>query len=470
METRPKEPAGSLEEARARIAELEAENATLRSLAEQLLSERKLAYKRLFAPSSEASDTEQLQLFNEAESLADPDATEPAAEEITYRHHKAVGKREADLSALEHVRIDYELDEEERVCPQCLGPLHDMGPEVRSELTIVPAKIYVTEHARHKYACRHCDREDITTPIIKAPSPKPFLPKTIASPSLLAHIIESKYVLSVPLYRQEVDWRAKGIQMPRANMANWIIAAASKLSPLIEQMRKDLLGCEVLHADETVMQVLKEPDKRPAAKSYMWLYRTGSDAAHPLIIYDWQKSRATSCAQNFLKGFGGYLHTDGYEAYHKLNDVTVVGCMAHVRRKFNDAADITPKDVWINSLAAAGLAFCNKLFALEKQWTDTDPEARYQLRLERSLPIFDEFICWARGVRALPKSAPGRAIRYLLSQEPYLRNVYLDGRLELSNNRAERSIKPFVIGRNYVLSCAMCQVTTFSQLKAAQPG
>jgi len=466
-------PVESLEEARSRIRDLEAENATLRNLAEQLLTEKKLAYKRLFAPSSEAGASDQLQLFNEAESLADPDAAEPATEEITYRRHKTVGKREADLSTLEHVRIDYELPEDERLCPVCSGPLHDMGSDTRRELTIVPAKIYVTEHATHKYACRHCDRHDITTPIIRATGPKPFLPKTIASPSLLAHIIESKYVLSVPLYRQEADWRAKGVQMPRANMANWIIASAQRLIPLAQQMRADLLNHEVLHADETVMQVLKEPDKRPAAKSYMWLYRTGSDANHPLILYDWQKSRAAACAQNFCKGWSGYLHTDGYEAYHKLEDVTVVGCMAHVRRKFNDAYEIMPKDARLNSLAAVGLDWCNRLFALERQWIDVSPDEKYQLRLEKSLPIFDEFIGWAKVAGALPKSAPGRAIHYLLSQEPYLRNIYLDGRLEISNNRAERSIKPFVIGRKNWLFAnsikgAQASATLYSIIETAK--
>jgi len=456
-----------------RIADLEAENATLRSLAEQLLTEKKLAYKKMFAPSSEASDTDQLPLFNEAESLAEPTAAEPEVEEITYRRRKTVGKRAADLSKLEHVRIDYELPEEKRVCPKCSGPLHDMGSDVRFELTIVPAKIYVTEHAAHKYACRHCDTCDITTPVIKATSPQAFLPKTIASPTLLAHIIESKYVLSVPLYRQEADWKSKDIELSRTNMANWIIAAATKLQPLYEQMKADLRGHEVLHADETVMQVLKEPDKKPTTKSYIWLYRTGSDATHPLIIYDWRKSRAAPCVQDFLADWSGYLHTDGYEAYHKLQEATVVGCMAHVRRKFNDAYEIAPKDSRINSLAARGLDFCNRLFALERQWADTEPDQRYQLRLEASLPIFEEFISWAKSAGALPKSAPGRAIRYTLSQESYLKNVYLDGRLELSNNRAERSIKPFVIGRKNWLFAnsvrgAIASATLYSIIETAK--
>jgi transposase len=447
MESTVDRPVETLAEARLRISELEAENTTLRNLAEQLLTEKKLAYRRLFAPSSETSDTEQLQLFNEAESSENSKAIEPDIATITYRRRKVAGKREADLAKFEHICIDYELPEDKRVCPRCKGSLHDMGVDVRRELSIIPAKIYVTEHAQHKYACRHCDTHDILTPVIRADAPRPFLPKTIASATLLAHLIEAKYTLALPLYRQEADWKAKGIEISRTNMANWICTSAQKLEPLYRQMKTDLRTHDVLHADETTCQVLKEPDRKPAAKSYMWLYRTGSDAKHPLIIYDWQKSRAACCAQDFLKDFRGYLHTDGYQAYHKLEGVTVTGCMAHVRRKFNDALSILPKDGRQGSIAACGLNFCNALFVLERQWTDLDPYKRFKLRIAQSKPIFEEFVTWARSVKVLPESAPGKALYYLLSQEPYLKNFYLDGRLELSNNRAERSIKPFVIGR-----------------------
>jgi hypothetical protein len=179
----------------------------------------------------------------------------------------------------------------------------------------------------------------------------------------------------------------------------------------------------------------------------MWLYRTSGDSLHPLILYEWQKSRAGACAQEFLGTKSRYLHTDGYEAYHKLKGPTIVGCMSHARRKFDEAYKILPEKSRADSLAAQGLKFCNALFALEHKWCDLDPDERYRLRLEKSKPIFDEFVSWAENVNALPKSALGKAIHYLLSQKSYLANVYLDGRLELSNNRAERSIKPFVIGR-----------------------
>jgi len=437
----------TLDEASIHIEELTRERDLYKTLAEQLAGEIKLKNRKLFAPSSEKSDGEQLQLFNEAESTADSSVPEPEIEEISYKRKKQKGKREADLSKLETVRIDYELEEDERICPQCEGSLHDMGADLHRELTIVPARIYVTEHAAHKYACRNCDINATKTPIIKAKAPKPLIPKSLASATLIAHTIANKYTLALPLYRQEADWKAKGIDISRANMANWILKTAQAVTPVWEQMKCDLLALEVLHADETTMQVLKEPGKKAATKSYMWLYRSSGDTTHPLILYEWKKSRSAQCAQEFLGDFSRYMHADGHEAYHKLTGPTIVGCMAHVRRKFSDALSILDEHARKDSLALAGLSYCNRLFKLEEDWTDVSSDERFKLRLEKSKPVFEEFIAWAKSAKVLPKSPPGKAIQYLLNQEPYLKNIYLDGRLELSNNRAERSIKPFVIGR-----------------------
>ena len=439
------EATASLEELDREIAELTRERDLYKSLSEQLATQIKLKNRKLFAPTSEATD--QLQLFNEAEALSDASAVEPEIEQITYRRKKQVGKREADLSKFERVRIDYELDAHEQICPACESDLHDMGVDIRSELTIVPARICVTEHAAHKYACRTCQVHNTSTPIVKANSPAPIIEKSIASPSLVSHIIASKYTLALPLYRQEADWRAKGIDIPCQNMANWILRAADWAQPIYQQMKADLLAHEVIHADETVMQVLREPGKKAAAKSYIWLYRSGGDCAHPLILYDWKKSRSLGCLKEFLGSYCGYIHADGYDAYHKLEGATIVGCMAHVRRKFADALSVLDEKARLDSEAAKGLAYCNALFDLERQWAGLEPDKRFKERTEKSKPLFDEFILWAQNVRALPKSPLGKAIAYLLNQKPYLENVYLDGRLELSNNRAERSIKPFVIGR-----------------------
>jgi len=437
----------ALKEARAENAVLKAEVATLKTLVAQLQEQARLSARRQYGTSSEKAGPGQLPLFNEAEAHAPAKACAPVHEEITYRRRKAAGKREADLSKLEHVRIDYGLDESERTCPACSGPLHDMGTEVRSELTVVPARIYVTDHAAHKYACRHCDRHAEATPILTAKAPEPLIKGSYASASLIAHTITSKYQLALPLYRQEADWRSKGIDISRQSMANWVIAAAEFARPVYELMRADLISRDIICADETTVQVLGEPGRPAASKSYMWLYRSGADAEHPLVLYDYRKSRSVDCPKGFLRGYSGYVCADGHGAYRKLPGVTVSGCMAHARRKFDEALKILPETERAGSSAAIGLGYFSTLFALERDFAGLGFDERYEARLEKSKPVFDEMCGWATSLPVLPKSACGRARHYLLAQRPYLENVYLDGRLEVSNNRAERSIKPFVIGR-----------------------
>jgi hypothetical protein len=186
----------------------------------------------------------------------------------------------------------------------------------------------------------------------------------------------------------------------------------------------------------------------------MWLYRTSGDPPHPIVIYEYQETRSGSHPKRFLDKFKGYLHADGYAGYRSLSaDITVVGCWAHLRRKFDEAVKSAPPDGRAGLPSQKGLDFCNRLFALEREFENLTTEERYEKRLERSKPLAGEFYAWANSVRALPKSALGKALRYALGQRPYLENVFKDGRLELSNNRAERSIKPFVIGRkNWLFS------------------
>jgi hypothetical protein len=216
---------------------------------------------------------------------------------------------------------------------------------------------------------------------------------------------------------------------------------------------------KVLHADETVLQVLKEPGKKATTNSYMWLYRTSREASHPIVLYEYQPTRSGSHPEKFLETFEGYLHVDGYAGYHNLpNSIIIVGCLAHSRRKFDEALKTIPPEERESSESRKGLEYCNQLFALERKYGDAglSPEERYQRRLEQSKPVFDALSQWAASTNALPKSALGRAIHYFEEQRPYLENVFLDGRLELSNNRAERSIKPFIIGRkNWLFSATV---------------
>lgn len=246
-------------------------------------------------------------------------------------------------------------------------------------------------------------------------------------------------------------------------MSNWILrAAADYLTPVYNALHRELLHREVLHADETTLQVLHEPGKKPQSESYMWLYRTGgfsvagSDngdvSERPIVLYEYQPGRGAKHPAAFLEGFRGYLHTDGYAGYHKLpEEITVVGCWAHARRKFDEALKSLPKGKVKNSAAWQGLDYCNQLFAIEQELADKPTTTRYEERQKKAKPVLDAMLAWANSRTAAPNSALGKALDYLKNQKPYLLNYLLDGRLEISNNRAERSIKPFVIDRKNFL-------------------
>ena len=217
-------------------------------------------------------------------------------------------------------------------------------------------------------------------------------------------------------------------------------------------MKKRLVKEKVLHADETTLQVLREPGKSAQSKSYMWLYRTGKHAAQPMILYEYKADRKAANAEKFLEGFSGWLHADGYPGYHRLPEkIRVVGCWAHLRRKFDEAVNSLPKKDQPDAAALRGQAYCSRLFAIEQELAELPPEERYTQRQERSKPVMDALLAWAETIHAAPKSALGKALYYLKEQWPYLIRVLEDGRLELSNNLAERSIKPFVIGRKNFL-------------------
>ena len=209
-----------------------------------------------------------------------------------------------------------------------------------------------------------------------------------------------------------------------------------------------------MHCDETTVQVLKESGKEAQSKSYMWLYRTSGDSKEAIVLYEYQPDRKYDRPKAFLKGFKGYIHSDGYEAYHGLSDgVVICGCFAHARRKFDEALKILKPHEQIGSKALAGKTYCDKLFEIERKLADYSSEDRYKKRLELSKPVLDEFLNWLNTCGALPKSALGKAVSYTLNQWKYLNNFLLDGRCEISNNRAERSVKPFVIGRKNFLFC-----------------
>ena len=440
-----------------RILALEQQNAELNARIKWFEEQLRLSRHKQFGASSERTIPEQINLFNEAEDTANPQLEEATMETVTYqRRKKQAGQRDELLKNLPVEVIEYRLPESEQVCPCCQGPLHEMSTQVRQELKIIPAQVKVVKHIQYIYACRQCELENTTTPITKAEMPRPILPGSLASPSMLAYIMDQKYTNSMPLYRQEQQFSRLGIDLSRQTMANWLLAAAEPwLKILYDRMHEHLIKRDILHADETNAAVLRESERSAESKSYMWLYRTGRDGP-PIVLYDYQTTRASKHPDKFLSGFKGYLQTDGYSGYGKLTGVTLVGCWAHARRKFTEALKVLPAAEKDKPVAASiGLDYCNKLFAIERQIKDISNQERYSKRLELSKPLLDEFYAWLKRQRqqALPKSAFGQAITYCLNQWDELSHFLLDGRLEIDNNRAERSIKPFVIGRkNFLFS------------------
>jgi transposase len=436
---------------------LQEENALLKQQVAELSSKLKwfeeqfrLSQQRQFGCSSEKTVPEQINLFNEAEMEAKPESPEPAVKEITYKRRKSKGHREEMLKDLPIEIIEYRLPEDEQVCSCCGGKLHEMSTEIRQEIKVIQPQVSVVKHVRHIYACRHCEQNEINTPVVTAPMPKPALPGSIASPSAIAHIMSQKFVEGLPLYRQENQWERLGVELSRQTMANWMILSSDRwLSLIYERMREYLLEKDILHADETTLQVLNEPGRTASSTSYMWLYRTGREGP-PIILYDYQTTRASKHPTKFLKDSKCYLHVDGYAGYNGMPNITLVGCWAHARRKFDEALKAMPKEKKdMPTAAKEGLDYCNKLFDIERELHDVTPKERYEERLKRSRPVLDAFLAWLKyqTPRILPKSALGQAVQYCRNQWDKLNAFLKDGRLEIDNNRSERSIKPFVIGR-----------------------
>ena len=240
-------------------------------------------------------------------------------------------------------------------------------------------------------------------------------------------------------------------------MSNWLLKATEDwLQPVYDVLHQRLCQEKVLHGDETTLQVLHEKGKSATSKSYMWLYRTGGNAEAPIVLYDYQPNRKAENAKTFLDGFSGWLHADGYQGYHRLPEqIRVVGCWAHARRKFDEALTAVPKEQQSASKPAEALCYFAKLFQMEQDFAALAVEERFAKRLEQEKPVLEALLACANRLKpqTAPKSALGKALYYLLEQWPYLVRYLEDGRLEFSNNRAERSIKPFVMGRKNFLFC-----------------
>ena len=469
METISRAEYERLQQEKARNAKLEAKFAAreqeqaqvITSLTlqnEWLLEQLKLSKKKLFGRSSEQAEQmvmDQLNLtYNEVEAYIfgmNSAGKAPVAVKAHERKRQFGNVLDVVPEGTPTEVVEHRLPENELTCSACGSQMVEIGKEVRRTLQMKPAEFWVREDVYYTYACKNCEQETGEANIVKAAKEPALLPGSFASAEAVAYLTAQKFVMYSPLYRLQQEFERQGLKLSRQTMANWLLNISEKwLRPVYDVLREQLCRESVLHADETTLQVLKEPGRSSTSKSYMWLYRTSGCTKQAIVLYEYQSTRKAEHAEHFLQGFSGWLHADGYQGYHKLpENIRVVGCWAHARRKFDEALQTLPKEMQKDAPAAIGECYCSRLFKLEQAFAELAPEERYEKRLEQEKPVLDALLSWANETQAktAPKSALGRAIHYLLEQWPYLTRYLEDGRLELSNNRAERSMKPFVMGR-----------------------
>jgi transposase len=424
------------------------------------LEQFRLMQKKQFGVSSEKNipAQEQLNLFNEPEALADGKQAEPTVEEITYTRRKQKTTKEENLEDLVTEVVEHELTGAALDCPQCSEMMQEVKIEERYEIKIIPAKVEVVKHRQHIYACANCEANDIHTPFKSGQGYIPFLPKSSASAETVAWLLDQKYDLGLPLYRLEQNVQQQmGLNLSRQTMSNWILKTAELyIEPMYAEMRRQLLMQQHLHADETTLQVLKEPGRTAEQKSYMWMFRTGRGSP-PMILYDYQTTRAAKHPVRFLEGSSGTLQVDGYAGYNQLRPkVQLAGCWAHVRRKFIEVLDSLPKGTdQTGSLSAEALKMIAELYAIESKlkvlWSDTLTEDAVQAiqaaRQSKSTEICDRYFEFCKANKNRSTGKLRQALEYGLNEEQKLRHFLSDPSCEIDNNRAERAIKPFVMGR-----------------------
>jgi transposase len=410
-----------------------------------------LLQRKKYAPQSEQVNWDQMGLFNEVEDLAASPAEEDleeADEKETITYERSKKKKRARLPEnLPRQEVIIDLEDKDKTCVHDGAALKKIGEEVSEKLEIVPAKVFVQKTIRYVYACPCCD-EGMKT----APAPKALLPKTMASPSLVAYMIIAKFMDGLPLYRQEKIYARIGVALTRQSMARWLIEVSQKLMPLYNLLQEDLLSRHYLNMDETTVQVLKEDGKKATSKSYMWVrYASG---INPIVLYDYSPTRSGQVPLELLEGFSGYLQVDGYDGYSMVcekNKLTRLGCMDHARRKFKDAFSTSGgKDI-----GKRGLIFFKSLYKIEDDIEKLSPNEKKRIRQEKSKPILEEMKKWVdeKRPKITPKSVSGKAINYFYNEYKYLVGYLEDGRLNISNCGVENKIRPFAIGRkNWLFS------------------
>jgi len=391
-------------------------------------------------------------LFNEAEQIAadSPIPNDVGDDEVHVPGHtRKRGKRKPLPADIERVVRNYDLSDSEKFCsdPECGCALKPIGFDSCEQLDIIPAKMRVIVHNRQKYACPSCQG---CVKVAEMP-PQP-IKKSIATPGTLAHVAVCKFEDALPLYRQEKIFERLGIDIPRATMARWMIACGTLVKPLIEKISLEILAGQVVHMDETPIQVLKEKGRKAWDKSYMWVMARGSPRGGPrAVIYNYNISRSQIVVEKLLRGYTGYVQSDefpGYNLVDKTDGLIRMGCWAHVRRQFIDALKTNPRG-GSGTVANEVITKIKLLYDVERNIKDLTPDDVVAARRERSLPILADLkkLEEEYSPQIPPKSATGKALTYMRNAWAHL-TTYVDcGHADIDNNYVERAIRPFTTGR-----------------------
>lgn len=397
--------------------------------------------------------------FNEAEATVNgtpPD--EPDMEEVTVTAHKRkkhAGKREEDLKDLPHAEPVISTLTEEELLEQ-LGPgYRQLKDEVYQRLEFHPSSFEVKEY----HICVYVSADGKKFAKAKRPQADLFR-NSIATPSLLAGILNYKYVNALPVHRLAQDFKRSEVNISPQVMCNWVIKSSEIYFSLVYDWMKDvLLKQTVVQADETTLKVNRD-GRKAGSSSYMWVYITGEhdNSGKKIVLYDYCRTRSTEHLREFLSSYKGILVSDGYQSYHTFSEeqsLTSAGCWTHCRRRFVNAIKAAKKDLpeeaLKNSIAYQALARISAIYKLDGSWKERTSEYRMEHRQRILKPLVDEYFDWVKEqiktCNVLPKSETGEGLSYSINQEKYLRAFLDNGDIPIDNSACERAIRPFCVGR-----------------------
>ena len=397
--------------------------------------------------------------FNEAEATVNgTPPNEPDMEEVTVTAHKRkkhAGKREEDLKDLPHAEPVISTLTEEELLEQ-LGPgYRQLKDEVYQRLEFHPSSFEVKEY----HICVYVSADGKKFAKAKRPQADLFR-NSIATPSLLAGILNYKYVNALPVHRLAQDFKRSEVNISPQVMCNWVIKSSEIYFSLVYDWMKDvLLNQTVVQADETTLKVNRD-GRKAGSSSYMWVYITGEhdDSGKKIVLYDYCRTRSTEHLREFLSSYKGILVSDGYQSYHTFSEeqsLTSAGCWTHCRRRFVNAIKAAKKDLpeeaLKNSIAYQALARISAIYKLDGSWKERTSEYRMEHRQRILKPLVDEYFDWVKEqiktCNVLPKSETGEGLSYSINQEKYLRAFLDNGDIPIDNSACERAIRPFCVGR-----------------------